>query len=475
MRIAIVGAGISGLATAHMLHREHEITVFEAGTLAGGHANTVRVDTEDATHHVDTGFIVFNDRNYPNFERLLSSLGVASQPSDMSFGVSDGGDFEYNGSSPNGLFAKRAHLVTPWFHRMVADLVRFNGNAREAAARPGAKARRSGHWLDGGGYSRAFVERLIVPQASAVWSADPRQMWTFPARFLVEFFANHGMLGFAKRPQWRTVVGGSRTYVDAVTRPWRDRLRLDTPITAIDARRGRRDRHAARRRGRALRRGRAGHALRPGAGAAARRDRPRARDPRRDPVPAQRGRAAHRPRAAAAAPARVGELELPPAPRADRADDGHVPHEPPAGARRRPRVLRDAQPHRTRSTRRRCCGRSPTPTRSSPPRAPARRPATRRSAGATARTTPARTGTGASTRTASRARCAWPSASVVACDGGDVRGHDPAPPLRGARARLQAPDRAGLRGPAGAAAGRLPRPRRRRGTARHARGRRSAC
>ena len=130
MRIAIVGAGISGLATAHMLHREHEITVFEAGALAGGHANTVRVDTEDATHHVDTGFIVFNDRNYPNFERLLSSLGVASQPSDMSFGVSDGGDFEYNGSSPNGLFAKRAHLVTPWFHRMVADLVRFNRNAR---------------------------------------------------------------------------------------------------------------------------------------------------------------------------------------------------------------------------------------------------------------------------------------------------------------------------------------------------------
>jgi predicted NAD/FAD-binding protein len=232
MRIAIVGAGISGLATAHMLHREHEITVFEAGALAGGHANTVRVDTEDATHHVDTGFIVFNDRNYPNFERLLSSLGVAAQPSDMSFGVSDGGDFEYNGSSPNGLFAKRAHLVTPWFHRMVADLVRFNGNAKRLLA-AGGEGPTLGHWLDGGGYSRPFIERLIVPQASAVWSADPRQMWTFPARFLVEFFANHGMLGFAKRPQWRTVVGGSRAYVDAVTAPWRDRLRVDSPIRAI--------------------------------------------------------------------------------------------------------------------------------------------------------------------------------------------------------------------------------------------------
>ncbi len=220
MRIAIVGAGISGLATAHLLHRDHEITVFEAGAAPGGHANTVRVDTEHATHHVDTGFIVFNDRNYPNFERLLAALKVPSQPSDMSFGVSDGGDFEYNGSSPNGLFAKRAHLLTPWFHRMIADLVRFNRNAR-TLLRDGGEGPSLGHWLDEGGYSRPFVERLIVPQASAVWSADPRQMWTFPARFLVEFFANHGMLGFAKRPQWRTIVGGSRSYVEAITRPLR--------------------------------------------------------------------------------------------------------------------------------------------------------------------------------------------------------------------------------------------------------------
>ena len=265
MRIAIVGAGISGLATAHMLHREHEITVFEAGTLAGGHANTVRVDTEDATHHVDTGFIVFNDRNYPNFERLLSSLGVASQPSDMSFGVSDGGDFEYNSSSPNGLFAKRAHLVTPWFHRMVADLVRFNRNARKLL-RAGGEGPSLGHWLDGGGYSPAFIERLIVPQASAVWSADPRQMWTFPARFLVEFFANHGMLGLRQA----AAVAHRRRRLAHLRR--RGHAPVARPPAARHAdhrdraRRGRRDRHAARRRGRALRRGRAGHALRPGAG-----------------------------------------------------------------------------------------------------------------------------------------------------------------------------------------------------------------
>jgi predicted NAD/FAD-binding protein len=232
MKFAIVGAGISGLAAAHLLAREHEITVFEAGERPGGHANTVRVDTEDATHHVDTGFIVFNDRNYPNFERLIASLRVPWQPSDMSFGVSDGGDFEYSGASPNGLFAKRAHLVTPWFHRMVADLVRFNREAR-ALLRAVGDGPSLGHWLQELRFSRAFVDRLIVPQASAVWSADPRQMWSFPARFLVEFFDNHGMLGFRDRPRWRTIAGGSRAYVEALVAPWRERLRLGTPVQAV--------------------------------------------------------------------------------------------------------------------------------------------------------------------------------------------------------------------------------------------------
>ena len=233
MRIAIIGAGVSGLVAAHMLHREHEITVFEAGPRAGGHANTVRVDTEDATHHVDTGFIVFNDRNYPVFERVLEVLGVAWQPSEMSFGVSDeAGDFEYAGASVNGLFAKRAHLATPWFHRMVSDLVRFNRLARELLASD-RQSPSLGHWLEEHRFSRPFVERLIVPQASAVWSADPAQMWSFPARFLAAFFDNHGMLGFRGRPQWRTVAGGSARYVEALVAPWRDRLRTDTPVESV--------------------------------------------------------------------------------------------------------------------------------------------------------------------------------------------------------------------------------------------------
>ena len=131
MRVAIVGAGVAGLVCAHLLADEHEITVFEANDYAGGHTNTVRVDTAHETHHLDTGFIVLNDRTYPNFQRILAGIGVATQPSDMSFSVSDGQHFEYNGATANGLFASRVNIARPSFHRMILDLLRFN---REAPA-----------------------------------------------------------------------------------------------------------------------------------------------------------------------------------------------------------------------------------------------------------------------------------------------------------------------------------------------------
>jgi predicted NAD/FAD-binding protein len=233
MKVAVIGAGISGIAVAYRLHRTHDVTVFEADGRPGGHANTVRVDTAYETHHIDTGFIVFNDRNYANFERLLADAGVASQASNMSFSVADeNGDFEYNGASPNGLFAKRAHLATPWFHRMVIDLARFNRAARELLSRDD-EGPSLGDWLERRRFSRPFVERLIVPQAAAVWSADPAQMWNFPARFMVEFFDHHGMLGFANRPRWQTIRGGSHNYVRALVAPWRERLRLATPVRSV--------------------------------------------------------------------------------------------------------------------------------------------------------------------------------------------------------------------------------------------------
>jgi uncharacterized protein len=232
-QIAIVGAGISGLVCAHLLRDGHDITLFEANDYAGGHTNTVRVDTADATHEVDTGFIVLNDRTYPNFQRLLAGVGVETQPSDMSFSVSDGRDFEFNGASPNGLFARRSNLARPSFHRIVRDLLRFN---REAPALVGLNGSGPslGDFLAEGGYSAQFVKRLIVPQVSAVWSADPGRIWDFPASMLAEFFANHGMFGFADRPAWLTVKGGSSRYVEALTRPLGERLRLSTPVSRIE-------------------------------------------------------------------------------------------------------------------------------------------------------------------------------------------------------------------------------------------------
>ena len=195
--------------------------MYEANSYAGGHSNTIRVDTEHETHHVDTGFIVMNDRNYPNFTRLLDRLGVATQPTHMSFSVKgEEEDFEYSGT-PRGLFCQPRNLLSPRFQRMIAG---------PAALQPGAAAAAEGHEDDGrvarGASSAAtasrapFVERLIVPQVSAVWSADPRQMHSFPARFMAEFFANHGMLGFRDRPRWSTIAGGSARYVEALTAPF---------------------------------------------------------------------------------------------------------------------------------------------------------------------------------------------------------------------------------------------------------------
>ena len=233
MKIAIVGTGIAGLVAAHKLHREHEITVFEAGERIGGHTNTVRVDSADETHWIDTGFIVFNDRNYPNFEALLEELGVASQPSHMGFSVSDGsGRFEYSGT-PRGLFARRSNLVSPSFLGMLREWRRFNREARELIGANGSSPS-LGHWLEQRGFSRNFIDRLIVPQASAVWSADPEQMWSFPASFMAEFFENHGMYSLRDRPAWRTVSGGSAHYVEAIAAPWRERVRLNAPVRRIE-------------------------------------------------------------------------------------------------------------------------------------------------------------------------------------------------------------------------------------------------
>jgi predicted NAD/FAD-binding protein len=233
VRIAIIGTGISGLTAAHLLHSAHDLDVFEAGGHVGGHTNTIDVEAEDGTWHVDTGFIVLNDRNYPLFEALLDELGVARRPTSMSFSVSaEAEDFEYSSGGLRGLLAQPTNMARRRFMAMVADYVRFNRAARQLLADP-FDDRSLGTFLHDEGFSSWFIDRLLVPQAAAVWSADPAQMWTFPARFLVGFFAHHGMLALTGRPQWSTVAGGSARYVEALTAPFAERIRLRTPVLAV--------------------------------------------------------------------------------------------------------------------------------------------------------------------------------------------------------------------------------------------------
>ena len=235
MKIAIVGTGISGLVVAHHLHRTHNITVFEADDRVGGHANTVDVEVDGQTLAVDTGFIVCNDRTYPNFLGLLDELGVPTQPSDMSFGVSDATTgIEYRASNPASLFAQPRNLLRPRFLRMLADIVRVNRTLQrldaEDAVPDDVPLREFVAQL---GVSPAYVDLYLVPFGSAIWSADPSQFLDFPVATYARFMANHGLLGVRGQPTWRTVTGGSRRYVDALTAPFAHRIHTATPVEKV--------------------------------------------------------------------------------------------------------------------------------------------------------------------------------------------------------------------------------------------------
>ena len=233
MKLAIVGTGIAGMTAAHLLHDEHDLTIYEAGEYIGGHTNTVEVEREGMTYAVDTGFIVFNDWTYPNFIGLLDRLGVASQPSDMSFSVrcEDTG-LEYNGTSLNRLFAQRRNLLRPSFYRMIRDILRFNRESVKLLDEPGPGPS-LGAYLEQNRYSPPFIRNYIIPMAGAIWSAGPSAIWRYPARYLVQFFKNHGMLSVDARPTWRVITGGSQRYVEKLVRPFRERIRLQSPVEAI--------------------------------------------------------------------------------------------------------------------------------------------------------------------------------------------------------------------------------------------------
>lgn len=233
MRLAIVGTGIAGLAAAHRLHPNHDITVFEAGDHIGGHTHTHDIELGGRNWAIDTGFIVFNDWTYPNFIALMDELGVESQPSSMSFSVRcEKTALEYNGTTLNTLFAQRRNLFSPSFHRMIRDILRFN---REAPGflDSGDDHTRLGDYLTANRYRQEFRDHYIIPMGAAIWSAAPGDMLDFPARYFIRFFHNHGMLSVDDRPQWRVIRGGSRCYVEPLTAPFRERIHLNTPVMRI--------------------------------------------------------------------------------------------------------------------------------------------------------------------------------------------------------------------------------------------------
>ncbi len=233
MKIAIVGGGISGNVVARNLSCEHEVTVFEAGAHVGGHSDTHVVEHEGRSVAVDTGFIVFNRRTYPQFAAILDALEVRVQPSEMSFSVQCAATgLEYNGTSLNSLFAQRRNLLRPAFWRMIRDVLRFNREAPQLLEQPDERMSLD-DYLRANGYSPQFIEQYILPMGAAIWSSSPRALRGFPASYLIRFFHNHGMLSVNDRPEWLTIQGGSARYVERLTAPFRDRIRLRTPVQSV--------------------------------------------------------------------------------------------------------------------------------------------------------------------------------------------------------------------------------------------------
>lgn len=230
LKIAVIGTGISGMAAAWLLNLGHEITVYERATRLGGHSNTV----DAGGIPVDTGFIVYNPVNYPNLTALFDHLGVPTKPSEMSFGVSlDDGDLEYSGTDLAGLFAQKRNLMRPRFLSMLRDLLRFYRDAPAAATALADPRITLGDYLRAGGYGDAFCRDHLLPMAAAIWSAPPQKMLDYPAAAFIRFHHNHGLLQIADRPEWRTVDGGSRAYVEKLTAPFADRIRLDCGAVSV--------------------------------------------------------------------------------------------------------------------------------------------------------------------------------------------------------------------------------------------------
>ncbi len=236
MRIAVVGSGIAGLASAWLLSRAqegHEVVLFEANDYLGGHTHTHDIELDGRNYAIDTGFIVHNPRHYPLLTRLFDELGVASQPTTMSFSLrNEGSGLEYNATDLNSLFCQRRNLLSPRFWGMIRDLLRFYREAPALLNAPG-EGPTIGDYLNEHRYGAAFRDEHLIPMASALWSSPSAKILSFPAKYLLQFMANHQMLQVSDRPQWRVVEGGSNAYVRALQARWRVQARTNTPVLHV--------------------------------------------------------------------------------------------------------------------------------------------------------------------------------------------------------------------------------------------------
>jgi len=233
MKIAIIGSGISGNTLAYYLNPRHQIALFESNDRIGGHSHTHHIDVFNQKVSVDTGFIVFNKKTYPNFLKLLHELKVPYEKSAMSFSVKDSQkDFEYNGTSLNALFAQRKNFINPKFYKMIREILRFNKSSIILLS--SNEEISLGDYLKREGYSDFFKKYYILPMGSAIWSSNIKTMMQFPAKFFIQFFNNHGMLNINDRPQWLTISGGSINYVNKMIEPFRKKIKINQNIKYVE-------------------------------------------------------------------------------------------------------------------------------------------------------------------------------------------------------------------------------------------------